>query len=126
MKRILLLLLTIAGLSAADAMTVDPSGKVGIGTATPTSTLDVAGTATATNVIVNRTSQAAATEAVRGDDPRMANARSANGGNAATVGGLAASAFVATTEKGTSATGYGAGGGGGSGAGAPGLCIVMW
>ncbi len=100
MKRIALLLFTIAGLSAADAMTVDPSGKVGIGTATPTSTLDVAGTATATNVIVNRATQATATEAVRGDDPRMANARPANGGNAATVGGLAPSAFVATTQKG--------------------------
>jgi hypothetical protein len=100
MKRIALFLFTIAGLSAADAMTVDPSGKVGIGTATPTSTLDVAGTATATNIIVNRASQAAATEAVRGDDPRMANARPANGGNAATIGGLAPSAFVATTEKG--------------------------
>lgn len=100
MKRIALLLFTIAGLSAADAVTVDPSGKVGIGTATPTSTLDVAGTATATNVIVNRGSQAAASEAVRGDDPRMTNARPANGGNAATVGGLAPSAFVTTTEKG--------------------------
>lgn len=87
MKRLVLLFFTIAGLSAADAMTVDPSGKVGIGTATPTSTLDVAGTATATNVIVNRASQAAATEAVRGDDPRMANARPAAGGDATMVQG---------------------------------------
>ena len=60
MKRISLLFFTVVGLSAADALTVDPSGKVGVGTATPTSTLDVAGTTTATNDIVNRASQAAA------------------------------------------------------------------
>jgi hypothetical protein len=60
----------------------------------------VQGTATAGNVVVTRSTQAAATEAVRGDDPRMTNARPANGGNANTIGGKLPADFIPATDKG--------------------------
>jgi hypothetical protein len=78
-----LLLLGASPLLAVDALTVDSSGTV-----------------ITTNVTIARTAAAGATEAVRGDDPRLTNARVANGGNAATVGGLAPTSFVATSQVG--------------------------
>lgn len=60
----------------------------------------VSGTATVGNVVVNRSTQAASTEVVRGDDPRMTNARPANGGNADTVDGKHAADLIAVTDKG--------------------------
>jgi len=58
------------------------------------------GTVTAGDVVVNRATPAVGAQAVRGDDPRMTNARPAAGGDAATVGGKAPSAFVQSAEKG--------------------------
>lgn len=109
-------------LSAADSVVVDGAGvmavtgaapsvapttgevKIGGGTirigGTAAAALTVAGGATLGNATVTRSTQATAQEVVRGDDPRLSNARPANGGNAATVGGKAPTDFVSAAEKG--------------------------
>lgn len=99
MHRIAIILsLMIAGLSAADTVTVDPSGVLIVAGSAPTapastevrigggqvstggpvvvtngsaSALQVTGGASVGNLSIGRTTQAGAQEAVRGDDPRL-------------------------------------------------------
>lgn len=56
--------------------------------------VQVQGGVTAANVTVSRSTQATASEVVRGDDPRLTNARPASGGNADTIGGQSPAAFA--------------------------------
>ena len=67
--------------------TLDAAGRVPTAQLNGISGLTVSGTVAATNATVTRTTQAAATEVVRGDDPRLSNARTASGGDATTVQG---------------------------------------
>jgi hypothetical protein len=106
-----LLLFASFSLFAADILTVDSASTVIVTGGTPATAaagevrlgagqVNANGAVTAGNVVIGRGTQAAGAEAVRGDDPRMTNARPASGGDAATVGGNAPSAFVATSTKG--------------------------
>jgi hypothetical protein len=107
----LFLVLSVVSLHATDVLTVDATNTVIINGSSPAAApagevilgngqVNANGTVTAGDVVINRTTQATTTEAVRGDDPRLTNARPASGGDAATVGGNAPSAFVATANKG--------------------------
>jgi hypothetical protein len=98
-------------LGAADVVTVDAAGAVVVAGTTPAAPatgevrlgagqVKAQGAVTAGDVVINRTGQASGAQAVRGDDPRLSNARPANGGNADTVDGKHAADLVAVTEKG--------------------------
>lgn len=84
---------TALGIGSTAALRVNADGSV-----TAHAGLAVIGTATAANVTVGRASQATGAEAVRGDDPRLADARPASGGNADTVGGQLPTSFAAATH----------------------------
>lgn len=86
--------------TAADVITVDTAGAVTVAGAAPATPaagevrlgsgqIKAGGTVTAGDVLVNRSEQASGAQAVRGDDPRMSDARVANGGNADTVQNMA-------------------------------------
>jgi hypothetical protein len=100
MKKIPLLLLLAALAPAADILTVDPTGQVVVSGTAPTIPASTEVRIGAGNILIGRATAASAQEAVRGDDPRLSDARPANGGNAATVGGLSASSFVQTASVG--------------------------
>lgn len=126
-RALLLFAGALAAVSAADVVTVTPAGvmtvngvypsapaatavNIGGGTVNAGNSVVTAGVQanyitassglTAANITVNRTTQAAATEAVRGDDPRLNNARPALGGDADTVDGKHAVDLVPITQKG--------------------------
>jgi hypothetical protein len=110
-RLVLFVLFPVSFLPAADVLTVDSASTVIVTGGTPASAaagevrlgagqVNASGAVTAGNVVIGRGTQAAGAEAVRGDDPRMTNARPASGGDAATVGGSTPSAFVAASAKG--------------------------
>jgi|GEM_PF-4267066 len=115
MKLFVTLVATLVGVcpliaATADVVVVD-AGVLTVGGSVPAApatgevkigggVITAAGTITAGSIIITQTGQAAANQAVRGNDTRLTDARLANGGNAATVGGKLPADFVAVTQKG--------------------------
>lgn len=129
MKRILLSLFLMNAVQSADIVTVDPTGSVIISGTAPANPaggevrigagqVKAQSTVTAGDVVINRTAQASSTQAVRGDDPRLAPtgmitpfAGSAAPGGWLLCNGLAVSRTSYSTLFATIGTTFGAGDG---------------
>jgi len=115
MKLFMTLVATLVGVcpliaATADVVVVD-AGVLTVGGSVPPTpatgevkigggAVTAAGAITAGTIVITQTGQAAANQAVRGNDTRLTDARAANGGNAATVGGKGPADFVAVTQRG--------------------------
>ena len=96
---------------SVDSVTVDAAGVMTVNGTAPASAaatevkvgggqIKAGGSIASANATITRTTAATVSEVVRGDDPRLVNARPASGGDSDTVDGKHAADLVPITQKG--------------------------